>query len=375
MKHYLRLFSKGNVTMRIVTRPDFDGIVCAVLLYAVETIDQPVKWVSPNDMQKNRVQIQNGDIIANLPYNENCSLWFDHHFSNQLRYPVPGLFRIAPSAAGIVFEHYQDRLKDRFAELVRETDKIDAAQLSLDEILQPEKYPFVLLSMTIQPHVADDEPYWNHLVGLLCCDTIQDVLSDPDIRKRSNAVIKENKEYKTLLEAYTTTREHLSITDFRSLAKTPYGNRFLIYSLFPETSVSVKISFDDENKETIVVKVGHSILNRTCNVNVGQMLSYFEGGGHKGAGACRFHHSLADEYLPKIFDILLENDPGGSIVVKTERSDTDRRSVEDRRQKAPLDYLETGGLERRKKADRRSGGEQRKGWKRTDQWQSRRVPE
>ena len=147
----------------------------------------------------------------------------------------------------------------------------------------------------------------------------------------------------------------------------------MIYSLFPETSVSVKISFDDKNKETIVVKVGHSILNRTCNVNVGQMLSYFEGGGHKGAGACRFHHTLVDEYLPKIFDILLENDPDGSIVIKTERSDMDRRSIDDRRHKAPTDYLEAGGMERRKKADRRSGVEQRKGWKRTDQWQSRRV--
>ena len=90
--------------MRIVTRPDFDGIVCAVLLYEVETIDQPIKWVSPNDMQKNRVEIKEGDIIANLPYNENCSLWFDHHFSNQLRRPVAGVFRIAPSAAGIVYE-------------------------------------------------------------------------------------------------------------------------------------------------------------------------------------------------------------------------------------------------------------------------------
>jgi len=361
--------------MRIVTRPDFDGIVCAVLLYAVETIDQPVKWVSPNDMQKNRVDIQKGDIIANLPYNENCSLWFDHHFSNQLRYPVPGLFRIAPSAAGVVFKHYQDHLKDRFTELIQETDKIDAAQLSLDEILQPEKYPFVLLSMTIYPHVANDEPYWNHLIELLRDSTIQDVLNDPEVRKRCDAVIEENKEYKDLLKAYTTTREHISITDFRSLEKAPYGNRFLIYSLFPETSVSVKISFSDEDKETVVVKVGHSILNRTCNVNVGQMLSYFEGGGHKGAGACRFHYSLVDEYLSKIFDILLENDPDGSIVVITERSDTDRRSVKDRRHKSPIDYLEAGGRERRKKTNRRSGGEQRKDWKRTDQWQSRRVPE
>ncbi len=360
--------------MRIVTRPDFDGIVCAVLLYAVEAIDQPIKWVSPNDMQKNRVEIQKGDIIANLPYNENCSLWFDHHFSSQLRYPVSGLFKIAPSAAGVVFEYYQDRLKDRFTELIRETDKIDAAQLSLDEILQPENYPFVLLSMTIYPHVAEDHPYWNHLVELLRHKTIQDVLNDPDVKKRCNAVITENKKYKGLLEAYTTTRKHVSITDFRSLDKTPYGNRFLIYSLFPETSVSVKIGFDEKNKETVVVKVGHSILNRTCNVNVGQMLSYFEGGGHPGAGACRFHISLADEYLPRIIDILLENDADGSIVIKTERNDNDRRSAGGRRQNDSRAYLEAGHVEKRKKLDRRSGEEQRKGWKRTDQWQSRPIP-
>jgi hypothetical protein len=361
--------------MRIVTRPDFDGIVCAVLLYSVEAIDQPIKWVSPNDMQKNRVDIQEGDIIANLPYNENCSLWFDHHFSNQLRRPVAGLFRIAPSAAGIVFEHYQDRLKGRFTELIREADKIDAAELSLDEILQPENHPFVLLSMTVHSHMPEEEPYWNHLVKLLRERTIQDVLEEPDVKLRCDAVIKENREYKALLKAYTTRREHVSITDFRSLDSTPYGNRFLIYSLFPETSVSVKIGFDDKNKETVVVKVGHSILNRTCNVNVGQMLSYFEGGGHKGAGACRFHRSLAEDYLPRIIDILLENDPDGSIVVKTERSDTDRRKDNDRRQTSPTTYLEAGHMERRKKPDRRSGKEQRKGWERLDQWQSRRVPE
>jgi hypothetical protein len=360
--------------MRIVTRPDFDGIVCAVLLYEVEAIDQPITWASPNDMQKSRVEIQKGDIIANLPYNENCSLWFDHHFSNQLRRPVAGLFKIAPSAAGVVYEYYQDNLKDRYAELIQETDKIDAAQLSLDEILQPENYPYVLLSMTIQPHVSKDEPYWRHLVDLLRRNTIQDVLNDTDVRRRCNAVVKENREYRTMLETHTTTQEHISITDFRSLDKTPYGNRFLIYSLFPDTSVSVKIGYDDENKETMVVKVGHSILNRTCNVNVGQMLSYFEGGGHKGAGACRFHRSLADDYLPKIIDILLKNQPEGSIVVKTERRDTDRRTSQDRRQTAPKAYLESRGVERRKEPERRSGKEQRKGWERTDQWQSRPVP-
>ncbi|MCG6909596.1 MAG: exopolyphosphatase [Deltaproteobacteria bacterium] len=361
--------------MRIVTRPDFDGIVCAVLLYAAENIDTPVKWVSPNDMQKCRVDIRRGDIIANLPYNEKCSLWFDHHFSNKLRHAVPGSFRIAPSAAGIIFEYYRNRLTHDYADLVRETDKIDAAQLTVDEIRHPERYPYILLSMTIHPHLEHEKPYWNRLVGLLRSRTIDEVLDDTEVRKRCDEAISENKTYRALLQKYTATRRHVAITDFRPLGQTPYGNRFLVYSMFPETSVNVKIGYEEADRETVVVKVGHSILNRTCNVNVGQMLSYFEGGGHKGAGACRFRHDLSNQYLPQIIDILMENDPDGGLVAKTQRSGHDRRRCGDRRKSRSAAWSESGKTERRKGSDRRTAGEQRAGWERTDRWQSRPVVE
>jgi nanoRNase/pAp phosphatase (c-di-AMP/oligoRNAs hydrolase) len=101
--------------------------------------------------------------------------------------------------------------------------------------------------------------------------------------------------------------QHVSITDFRSFDKTPEGNRFLVYSMFPEAVVSVNIRYDNGNKEKVAVSVGHSIFNRNCNVNVGLMLSDFDGGGHRGAGSCRFHVSKADEYIPKILNILLKN--------------------------------------------------------------------
>ena len=89
--------------MRVVTRPDFDGVVCAVLLMDALQIDASILWVQPSDMQHRRVEIQEGDVIANLPYHENCSLWFDHHYSNQPEGPVKGVFKIAPSAAGVVY--------------------------------------------------------------------------------------------------------------------------------------------------------------------------------------------------------------------------------------------------------------------------------
>ena len=141
--------------MRIVTRPDLDGVVCAVLLKDAEKITEPVKWVQPNDIQKGLVDIRQGDIIANLPYDERCSLWFDHHYTNRITRPFKGAFELAPSAARVIFKYYKQRLQRDYSELVNEADKIDSADLSMAEVLYPEKHPYLLLSMTIFGHDAD----------------------------------------------------------------------------------------------------------------------------------------------------------------------------------------------------------------------------
>jgi oligoribonuclease NrnB/cAMP/cGMP phosphodiesterase (DHH superfamily) len=294
--------------MRIVTRPDFDGVVCAVLLYEAEQIKEPVKWVQPNDMQRGLVDVHEGDIIANLPYDKRCTLWFDHHYTNRTDKPFKGAFKIAPSAAGVIYEYYKDRFQRDYSELIRETDKIDSADLSLDEVLYPEKYSYVLLSMTISNKEEPDEPYWNRLIDLLRKLEIDKVLDDPEVKEQCKAVIKQNGQYKGILIENTRLKEHVSITDFRSFDKTPIGNRFLVYSLFPEVVVSVKIHYENDSKEKVSVSVGHNIFNQNCNVNVGLMLSRFEGGGHRSAGACTFHASKADIYIPEILDILLKNE-------------------------------------------------------------------
>ena len=135
-----------------------------------------------------------------------------------------------------------------------------------------------------------------------------DLLEDPEVKKRCKAAIEQNKTYKVLLEEHTRLREHVSITDFRSFEKTPSGNRFLVYSLFPETVVNIKIHYDNKDKEKVHVHVGHSIFNRNCNVNVGLMLSEFGGGGHRGAGGTRLHVKEAEKSIVKIIDILLKNE-------------------------------------------------------------------
>jgi oligoribonuclease NrnB/cAMP/cGMP phosphodiesterase (DHH superfamily) len=294
--------------MRIITRPDFDGVVCAALLYEAEDITESVKWVEPNDMQRGLVNVQQGDIIANLPYDDRCMLWFDHHHTNKIDKPFEGVFKIAPSAAGVIFDYYKDRFKHDYSELIAATDKIDSADLSMDEVLYPENYGVVLLSMTVLGRDEYDEGYWNRLVHLFRKSKIDQVLEDPEVKVRCDAAVEKNKSYKDILKKHTILNKHVSITDFRPFDKMPTGNRFLVYSMFPEAVVSVKIRYDDKNRQRVAVSAGHSIFNRKCKVNVGVMLSAFEGGGHRAAASCRFDAEKADDYIPKIIEILLKNE-------------------------------------------------------------------
>ncbi|MDM8538576.1 exopolyphosphatase [Desulfobacterales bacterium HSG17] len=290
--------------MRIVTRPDFDGVVCAALLYEAEEITEPVYWVEPNEMQKGMVDVYPGDIIANLPYHDKCSMWFDHHYTNKPKTPFKGAFEIAPSAAGIVFNYYKDKFKKDYKELVLETDRIDAADLTLDQVLFPENYPYILLSMTLSGFDKSDEQYWNSLVQLLRVSDVIEIHKEQEIYRRCQIVIEQNKLFKNLLTENTKIKGHISITDFRSFNEAPRGNRFLVYSIYPETVVSVKIRRDINTPDKIIIGVGHSIFNRNCQVNVGKMLSQFGGGGHRGAGSCTVPENQADKCLSLISETL-----------------------------------------------------------------------
>lgn len=296
---------------RIVSRPDFDGIVCAMLLYEAENITKPVKWLEPSEVQKGDADIGEGDIITNLPYDDRCLMWFDHHYSNQTDQPFKGQFRIAPSAARIVFEYYQDRFNQDYSELIAATDKIDSADFSKEEVLNPEKHPYILLSMTISGRADQEQDYWNRLVDLLKVPDIHAVLSDTEVAKRCTRTIQDNIQYIQLLKDHTHIEGQVSITDFRPLNRTPGGNRFMAYFLFPETYVNVCILIDEIEKDKVRVKIGHSIFNRTCKVNVGEMLSHYGGGGHRGAGSCSLPKNNAETHIQNIIDTLNQNQTMG----------------------------------------------------------------
>ena len=297
--------------IRIVTRPDFDGIVCAVLLRDAENIGSDIYWVEPNEIQSKTAKILSGDILANLPYAKRCALWFDHHISNKPKGDFDGAFEVAPSAANVVYKYYQEKgiLDNRYDELIFHTDIIDAALLNQDQVQYPEKYPYILLSMTIKNQGYADIEYWNLLVDLLKETPIDQIIAHEQVKTRSQAVIEENAHWEKHLKNHTSIENKISITDFRNLETVPDGNRFLSYSIFPQSIASIKIRYGGQDKETVLVSIGQSIFNQQCNVNIGKLLSRYGGGGHAGAGGCTLSTETADATIKELLQTMMDNQP------------------------------------------------------------------
>jgi hypothetical protein len=320
--------------MRLVTRADFDGLVCGALLTKFEAIDAYL-FVEPKFMQDGLVEIRAGDIIANLPYHPNCTLWFDHHVTNttpDFAKPImlgKGGFRLAPSAARVVYEYYKElaisqqaiRSSEKSAQLpkeqivafldserinylLHETDRVDAGKLEPQDVLDPQGY--VLISMTTDGRNAGDEPYWLRIIELLRDASLEKVLRDPEVSRRCQQIRDEQERLRKLLLARTIMKGNVIYVDLRGIEEIPDGNRFLIFTLFPQGNIQVKVADDKQRENTTSISVGYNIFNTTSNVNVGELLSHYGGGGHKVVGSCRVPNDQAELAIREIVAAVTE---------------------------------------------------------------------
>jgi hypothetical protein len=314
--------------MRLVTRADFDGLVCGALVTKFEKIDDYL-YVEPKFMQDGLVEIRNGDIITNLPYHPNCTLWFDHHVTNTTpNFATPiilgrGGFRLAPSAARVVYEYYLEvaaashhaapanaaEIKrflktPRMQHLMHEVDRVDAGKLEQDDVLNPQGY--VLLSMTTDGRNAGDESYWLKVINLLRDATLDQILSDPDVRARCQRIQKEQEKLRQLLLERTSYKGNVIYCDLRGVKEIPDGNRFLVFTLFPKGNIQVKVAYDSQRADTTSISVGYNIFNPTSNVNVGELLKNYGGGGHKVVGSSRVPNDQAEQAIKEILAAVTE---------------------------------------------------------------------
>lgn len=300
--------------MRLVTRSDFDGLACGVLLKEAGIIDH-WKFAHPKDLQDGLVEVTEDDCLANVPYVEGCGLWFDHHSSEHERLKLEGKYkgesRITPSCARIIYEYYGGAEKfPGFEEMMEAVDKVDSGNLTIDEIQNPTGW--ILIGFLMDPRTGlgrwrsftiSNYQLMEKLIDACRTMTAEEILALPDVKERVEVYNEQTEKFMEMVKKYTTTEGNLIISDLRGVDPIYSGNRFLIYSMYPEQNISAWI-VSGKGGAGCSAAVGYSILNKTSTVDVGSLMLKYNGGGHKKVGTCQFSDENMAEGLPKMLEEL-----------------------------------------------------------------------
>ncbi len=297
---------------RLVTRSDFDGLVCAVLLKELDLIDE-IKFVHPKDVQDGAVEIYPNDILTNLPYVSGAKLIFDHHFSEILRAENNLkenhiIDPIAPSAARVVYDYYggDATFTTKWHEMMAAVDKADSAQFSTDEILHPEKW--VLLNYLMDPRTGlgrfRNFRISNYALMMALIDyckehTIDEILNIPDVKERIDLYFEQSEKFKEQIMRCAKVYNNLVVLNLKDEEITYAGNRFMIYALFPECNISIHCMWGLKKQNTVFA-IGKSIVNKTSRTNIGQLALSYNGGGHENAGTCQVSNDVAEQVLKNL---------------------------------------------------------------------------
>lgn len=297
---------------RLVTRSDFDGLVCAVLLKELDMVDE-IKFVHPKDMQDGKIDISERDVTTNLPYVEGVGMAFDHHASETRRVGSRENYIIdpeAPSAARVVYRHFggAPTFPRVSAELMEAVDKGDSANFSQDEILNPKDWVLLNFLMDARTGLGRFRHFrisnYHLMMELIdyCRDhTIGEILELPDVKERVDLYFECEGQFKAQLERCAKVYGNLVVLDLRREEKIWAGNRFYIYALYPNCNISIHCMWGKQKQNTVFA-VGKSILNRTSRTDVGTLMLNYRGGGHPAAGTCQVDNRIADTVLEQLIE-------------------------------------------------------------------------
>jgi nanoRNase/pAp phosphatase (c-di-AMP/oligoRNAs hydrolase) len=302
--------------MRLVTRSDFDGLICAVLLKQVEKIDS-IQFVHPKDSQDGKFEVTDQDVLTNVPYVPGCCLWFDHHQTEIDRVvgkiDFKGDCRLAPSAARVVYDYYGGA--DRFPGIevmMAEVDKADSAAFNRDEILNPTGWALLSFIMDARTGLGRFRDYrisnyqlMYDLIDACTHMTIEEILEMSDVKERVIRYFEQDPLFREMIAEHTWVVGNAIVTDLRMVDTIYCSNRFMIYALYPEQNCSIWIVNGFRN-QNCVFACGHSILNRTAKCSIGDTMRKLGGGGHRVAGTCQVPHEEYDRALQMILDAMVE---------------------------------------------------------------------
>ena len=295
--------------MILLTRSDFDGLGCAALLKERGIIND-VTFIHPKDVQDGKIEVNEHTVLANLPYVKGCGLWFDHHSSEKERQAYEEFTGVsdpcALSAARVIYNYYGGDQKFRnphLKELIEAVDKADSGNFTVDEIVNPQGW--ALLSFLTDPRTGLDR-YQDYRIShyQLMMDMVDycrykkadEILEIDDVKEREKRYFEQDTLFKEMVIANTIIRGNVIVLDLRNQEEIYTGNRFVLYSLYPEQNIAIRVGWSPQ-RQNIVMSCGHSIINKTSKIDVGSLMLRYGGGGHKQVGACQVPIDEADKTL------------------------------------------------------------------------------
>ncbi|MBR6090815.1 MAG: exopolyphosphatase [Anaerolineaceae bacterium] len=304
-------------TRRLVTRSDFDGLACAMMLKELGMIDE-IKFVHPKDVQDGKVELSKNDITTNLPYDPRVSIAFDHHESEIDRLKAVetgGKLIIDPkarSAARVVYDYYGGKKAfPRISEdLMTAVDKGDSADFTMDEILNPSGWVLLHYLMDARTGLGrfhnfriSNYQLMMQLIDYCLEHDIDEILELPDVKERVDLYFEQADLFKAQLQRIAKVYGKVVVLDLRNEEVIHAGNRFMIYALYPETQISIHVAWGFQKQNTAVM-IGKSIVNKGSQVDIGALCLKYGGGGHQNAGTCQLDNDTVDQQLPEIIEAL-----------------------------------------------------------------------
>ncbi len=298
---------------RLVTRSDFDGLACAMMLKELNLIDD-IKFVHPKDVQDGKIELSENDITTNLPYDPRVGIAFDHHESeiDRLKATQTGGKLIidpnAKSAARVLYNYYGGKKTfPRISEeLMTAVDKADSADFTIDDILNPKDW--VLLNYIMDPRTGlgrfHDFKISNYdlmmeLIDKCLNHPINEIMELPDVKERTDLYFEQAELFKNQIANIAKVYDKVIVLDLRDLDVIYAGNRFMVYAMYPEIEISVHVAWGFKKQNTAVM-IGKSIINKASKVDIGELCLEYGGGGHANAGTCQLDNDKVDGELPTI---------------------------------------------------------------------------
>ena len=304
---------------RLVTRSDFDGLACAMMLKEMDMIDE-IKFVHPKDVQDGKVELTKNDITTNLPFDPRVGMAFDHHESEIDRLKAvetDGKLIIdenAKSAARVVYDYFggKERFPNISDDLMEAVDKGDSADFTVDDILNPKGWVLLHYLMDARTGLGRFHDFrisnydlMMELIDYCRMHPIEKILELPDVKERSDLYFEQTELFKEQLKRIAKVYDKVVVLDLRNEETIYAGNRFMIYALYPDCQISIHVAWGFRKQNTAVM-IGKSIVNKASNADIGELCLKYGGGGHRNAGTCQLDNDTVDEQLPDIIKALNE---------------------------------------------------------------------